>query len=68
VIALTCGEPAGIGPEIAASAWAHLRGRVPFFLIGDPGHLPAGVPVAVIETPEAAAGVVACRNRRRRRR
>jgi 4-hydroxythreonine-4-phosphate dehydrogenase len=59
VIALTCGEPAGIGPEIAASAWAALRGTVPFFLIGDPGHLPAGVPVAVIETPEAAAGVVA---------
>jgi len=59
VIALTCGEPAGIGPEIAASAWAALRGSVPFFLIGDPGHLPAGVPVAVIETPEGAAGVVA---------
>ncbi len=59
MIALTCGEPAGIGPEIAASAWAALRGSVPFFLIGDPGHLPAGVPVAVIETPEGAAGVVA---------
>ena len=55
MIALTCGEPAGIGPEIAAAAWERLRGRVPFFLIGDPRHVPDGVPVAVIDAPEAAA-------------
>jgi len=55
VIALTCGEPAGIGPEIAAGAWAALRGRVAFFLIGDPAHLPEGTPVAVIESPAEAA-------------
>jgi len=55
LIALTCGEPAGIGPEIAAAAWARLRGRVPFFLIGDPSHLPDGTPVAVIDTPADAA-------------
>ncbi|MFU8835954.1 4-hydroxythreonine-4-phosphate dehydrogenase PdxA [Roseovarius autotrophicus] len=59
MIALTCGEPAGIGPEIAARAWTALRGSVPFFLIGDPAHVPEGVPVAVIETPEGAAGVMA---------
>ncbi|MFB9148238.1 4-hydroxythreonine-4-phosphate dehydrogenase PdxA [Roseovarius ramblicola] len=58
MIALTCGEPAGIGPEIAASAWAALRGRVPFFLIGDPAHLPDGTPVAVIDSP--AEAVRAC--------
>ena len=57
MIALSCGEPAGIGPEIAASAWALLRGRVPFFVIGDPAHLPEGVPVAVIDTPEDAVRV-----------
>ena len=55
MIALTCGEPAGIGPEIAASAWARLRGRVPFFLIGDPAHLPEGTPVTVIDDPAEAA-------------
>jgi 4-hydroxythreonine-4-phosphate dehydrogenase len=55
VIALTCGEPAGIGAEIALAAWERLRGRVPFFLIGDPAHLPEGAPVAVIETPQEAA-------------
>ena len=55
MIALTCGEPAGIGPEIAAAAWSRLRGRVPFFLIGDPAHLPEGTPVAVIDAPAEAA-------------
>jgi len=59
VIALTCGEPAGIGPEIALAAWERLRGRVPFFVIGDPAHMPEGAPVAVIETPQEAARVAA---------
>ena len=36
-IALTCGEPAGIAPEITAKAWLALRdtGAAAFFLIGD---------------------------------
>ena len=50
-IALTCGEPAGIGPELAASAWRVLRGSLPFFWIGDPSHLPTDVPISVIEHP-----------------
>ncbi|MCG7626284.1 4-hydroxythreonine-4-phosphate dehydrogenase PdxA [Epibacterium sp. MM17-32] len=41
VIALSCGEPAGIGPEIAAAAWEALRADCPFVWIGDPRHLPA---------------------------
>lgn len=36
VIALSCGEPAGIGPEIAVKAWRQLRETVPFVWIGDP--------------------------------
>ena len=54
-VALCCGEPAGIGPEIAAAAWAALRGSLPFFLIGDPAHLPAGTPVTEIDDPALAA-------------
>jgi 4-hydroxythreonine-4-phosphate dehydrogenase len=45
-ILLTMGEPAGIGPEIAASAWRTLGGRIgtrPLRLVGDPG-LFAGIP------------------------
>ncbi|KUJ80860.1 4-hydroxythreonine-4-phosphate dehydrogenase [Ruegeria marisrubri] len=57
-IALSCGEPAGIGPEIAAKAWDHLRGDCPFFWIGDPAHLPPDTPVALIDTPSQAT--VAC--------
>jgi 4-hydroxythreonine-4-phosphate dehydrogenase len=41
-IALTCGEPAGIGPEIAVKARLALGADVPFFWIGDPAHLPKG--------------------------
>ncbi len=56
-LALTCGEPAGIGPELAARAWDNLRGRLPFFLIGAPEHLPQGTPIAIISSPAEAAGV-----------
>ncbi|MEL6645042.1 MAG: 4-hydroxythreonine-4-phosphate dehydrogenase PdxA [Pseudomonadota bacterium] len=53
-IALTCGDPAGIGPEIAVAAWAELRETVPFFWIGDPAHLPEGSPVIEIDDPSQA--------------
>ncbi len=51
-VALTCGEPAGIGPELAAAAWARLKGALPFFWIGDPAHLPPGTPVETIHDPQ----------------
>jgi 4-hydroxythreonine-4-phosphate dehydrogenase len=38
-VLLTCGDPAGIGPEIAAKAWA---AGERFVWIGDPRHLPLG--------------------------
>ena len=53
-VALTCGEPAGIGPEIAVAAWRALGTAVPFFLIGDPAHLPEGTPHVVIASPAEA--------------
>lgn len=55
-IALTCGEPAGIGAEIAIAARAALP-DLPFFWIGDPRHLPAGSAFAEITTPSDAGGV-----------
>ncbi len=55
-LALTMGEPAGIGGEIAAKAWRAVRAAGPaFFLIGDPS-LVKDAPVALIEAPEQAAG------------
>lgn len=53
-VALTCGEPAGIGPEIAVAAWRALGADLPFFLIGDPAHLPGGAPHVVIDDPSEA--------------
>ena len=41
-IAISCGEPAGIGPEIAVAAWTTLKSEIPLLWVGDPTHLPAG--------------------------
>lgn len=54
MLALTMGEPAGIGPEITARAWAALReGGPEFFFLGD-AELIQGVPVARVDGPESA--------------
>ncbi len=61
-LALTMGEPAGIGGEITLAAWQALRGEGPvFFAIDDPARLAAlaaalgwRVPVAAIGGPEEA--------------
>ncbi len=58
-IALTMGEPAGIGPEITAAAWRALRHEDSFFLIGDPALLPGDVPVAEISHPSEAPAAMA---------
>ena len=56
-VAITCGEPAGVGPEIAAKAWQALRAEVPMVFLGDPSHLPADIPHEVIDTPSLAPDV-----------
>ena len=56
-IALTCGDPAGIGAEIAVKARALLGSALPFFWIGDPGHLPAGADHVPIANPSEAVAV-----------
>lgn len=58
-VAVSCGEPAGIGPEVAARAWEALRGDVPVLWIGDPRHLPEGTPRQAVAEPEEAAEVAA---------
>jgi len=55
-IALSCGEPAGIGPELAAAAWTQLGDDCPFVWLGDPRHLPGDTPVRIVsEVAEAVA-------------
>ena len=56
-IAMTCGEPAGIGPELAVAARLALGRQVPFFWIGDPRHLPPGTAYRLIDAPDQARDV-----------
>ncbi|MFN0114170.1 MAG: 4-hydroxythreonine-4-phosphate dehydrogenase PdxA [Paracoccaceae bacterium] len=56
-IALACGEPAGIGAEIAVKARLALGDVVPFFWIGDPRHLPPGTDWTEIPEPARAPDV-----------
>ena len=64
-LALTMGEPAGIGGEIALQAWLRrCEGVPPFYVIADPDRLGAlstrlgwQAPVKVIETTENASKV-----------
>ncbi len=53
-IILTCGEPAGIGPELAPQA---LAAGVPVVWMGDPAHLPPGTPWQAVERPSDPVGV-----------
>jgi 4-hydroxythreonine-4-phosphate dehydrogenase len=59
-IAVTCGEPAGIGPEVIAKARALTPG-LPFFVLGNPQHFAGrGVALDVIAAPEAAHARALC--------
>ncbi len=58
-IALTCGDPSGIGPELAEAAWNHLRDSLTFVWIGDPRHLPDTVPHREVQAIGDAAEVMA---------
>ena len=53
-VAVTCGDPAGIGLEVALGAWSVLKDEMPFFVIGDPGHFPDDAPIVLIEDPTKA--------------
>jgi 4-hydroxythreonine-4-phosphate dehydrogenase len=65
VLALTMGDPAGIGPEIIVKAWrrTHQDGP-PFVVVGDHDLLSAapeagGVPLQRVPSPDAAGEVFA---------
>lgn len=53
-VALSCGDPGGVGPELAVAARAILGADVPFVWLGDPRHLPPGTRWAAVEGPAEA--------------
>ena len=59
-VAVTCGDPSGIGPEVVQKAWIYLK-KSPsnvFFWIGDPSHLPnRGIPWRSIDHPDESTEV-----------
>ncbi len=62
---MTCGDPSGIGPEIAVKARALLGAALPFAWLGDPQHLPVGAEWVAVgsvaearEVPEAVLPVL----------
>jgi len=56
-LALTMGEPAGIGGEIAVGAWQALHATGPAFLLIDDADRLTGAPVQRINAPEEATAV-----------
>ncbi|PIW31668.1 MAG: 4-hydroxythreonine-4-phosphate dehydrogenase PdxA [Rhodobacterales bacterium CG15_BIG_FIL_POST_REV_8_21_14_020_59_13] len=55
-LALTMGDPAGVGPEITCAAWQALKDEGPaFFVIGDPALYDG--PAETIQTPAQAKAV-----------
>ena len=58
-LALTMGEPAGIGSEIAAGAWRALFATGPAFVLIDDARREFGCPVEAVPTPDAARHVFA---------
>jgi 4-hydroxythreonine-4-phosphate dehydrogenase len=59
-IALTSGDPSGVGLELSGLAWQHLKNDVPFFLIADHTHVvnATDVPTKIIMKPSDAMDVV----------
>ena len=55
-IALTCGEPGGVGPELAVAARAALP-DLDMVWIGDPRHLPKGSAYKLVDAPHQAREV-----------
>jgi len=61
-IALTSGEPAGVGLELTVKAWQALRGELAFFLIADRRHVArvsGSVPVIEITSPDQTNAAMA---------
>ena len=55
-LVMSCGDPSGIGPEIAVKAWHATGASCPFVWLGDPRHLPEGTEFELIFAPDQMTG------------
>ena len=58
-VVISCGEPAGIGPEVAAQAWSAIGAEIPMLWLGDPRHLPRDIPHRIIQSADQAMTICA---------
>ncbi|MDE0851770.1 4-hydroxythreonine-4-phosphate dehydrogenase PdxA [Yoonia sp.] len=58
-IAISCGEPAGIGPEIAVAAFHAIGRDTSLIWLGDPRHLPADTNHLCVENTQTASQLCA---------
>ena len=56
-VVITCGDPAGVGPEVAVSAWKALQDQIPLCLIIDPKFLPSNIDIKVLSEPPTARDI-----------
>ena len=48
-VLITCGDPAGVGPEVAVSAGKALKEEIPLCLIIDPQFLPSDINIKILK-------------------
>ena len=56
-IVITCGDPSGVGPEVAVSAWKALRDEIPLCILTDPKFLPKDINTKIIDKPPVTSDI-----------
>lgn len=56
-VVISCGEPAGIGPEIAVGTFQAIGADIPMVWLGDPRHLPHGTDYTCVDDTSTAAAL-----------
>lgn len=56
-IVITCGDPAGVGPEVAVSAWKALRDEIPLCILIDPNFLPKNINIKILKQPPLTSDI-----------
>ena len=56
-IIITCGDPSGVGPEVAVSAWKALRDEIPLCMLIDPRFLPKNINIKILDQPPVTSDI-----------